>query len=43
MMGWVLEEDGEMLTLPEGTAVTMKEVSSASLTAMLGEGSPPAS
>lgn len=27
MMGWVLEEDGEILTLPEGTVVTMKEVS----------------
>eukprot|EP00891_Asterochloris_glomerata_P002534 jgi/Astpho2/2534/Aster-04248 len=26
MMGWVLEEDGEILTLPEGTVVTMKEV-----------------
>ena len=38
MMGWVLEQDGEMLTLPEGTAVTMKEVSSAILAAMLGEG-----
>ena len=31
MMGWVLEEDGEMLTLPKGSAVTMKEVSSAIL------------
>ena len=41
MMGWVLEEDGEMLALPEGTAVTMKEVSSAVLAAMLGDGNTP--
>ena len=41
MMGWVLEEDGEILTLPEGTAVTMKEVSSAILGVMLGEGNTP--
>ena len=40
MMGWVLEDE-EMLMLPEGTAITMKEASSVIVTCW-GRGRPPA-